>query len=676
MSFSPLARPRQMETELTAPCLVTTTDHLWIPMPDGIRLAARLWMPERAGARPVPAIFEYIPYRKADMVRARDERNHPWLAARGYACLRVDMRGSGDSEGLMPDMYHPDELGDARHVIDWIAAQPWCSGKVGMFGTSWGGTASLQANIDAPGPLKAIIAVCATHDRYEDDIHHMGGSVLTDTVEWGATLPAILAAPPTPNIGPDWQDMWQRRLEAQTFPMEAWLREEARGSYWRHGSVIHQPERLSRPVLAIGGWSDRYSNSVMSLVSARPDLVWGVVGPWGHHYPDQGHPGPAMGFQQLALEWWDAWLKPDRPQAPDWPRLRTWLRGFDRPADALDVRQGEWIETGFVEEQTAPLQLDFHEQALKTGGSGVGNWSVPFDLRVGTAAGDTGYFGRSGGLPLEQGEDNARSLCLETEPLKSDVILFGKAGIELALPAGVEGQVAVRLNDIAPDGTAARVSYGLRNLALDDLLDRASDLLDAGPRQVAIPLHSTAYRFGAGHRIQVALSRSYWPLVWPAATTEALEVTGGRLVLPVMATAPRPLAAPLPAPLDLPERKSNSVICTPALERFRRSEMGGKLHVGWHQPYTELRYAETETCFGYETRADHRIDPADPLSATSCVMHEATYTRPDGVARLRCEVGLRTDGSGWRVDGHLTACWNDERLSDRTWNLTIPREAG
>ena len=401
---------------------VEVTEHLWIPMPDGIRLAARLWLPRSARQAPVPALLEYIPYRKTDMVRARDERNHPFFAEHGYACLRVDMRGSGDSEGQMDDMYSDHELADARHVIAWIAAQPWCVGRVGMFGTSWGGTAALQASIDAPEALKAIIAVCATHDRYEDDIHHMGGCLLTDSIEWGATLPVILGSPPTPNVGNDWRERWKERLEALAFPLEAWMREEARGGYWRHGSVIHQAERLTRPILAVGGWSDRYSNSVMSLVSARPDLVWGVVGAWGHHYPDHGRPGPAMGFQQLALAWWDAWLRDPEPVPPDWPRFRTWLLEFDPPANQIDKRNGRWIESGppGSHVQTGVWQLG--ADGLSRTPSTAGDWAVPFDLRVGQGAGDTGYFGRQGGEPLDQRDDDALSLTFDSPPLDKDCV--------------------------------------------------------------------------------------------------------------------------------------------------------------------------------------------------------------------------------------------------------------
>ena len=221
LAFERAGKPSAQGHEMTEEFQVEDIEHRWIEMPDGVRLSARIWLPKGAGA--VPAILEYIPYRKRDLVRARDARNHPFFAAHGYACLRVDMRGSGDSEGHLSDMYTPDELSDARHVIAWIAAQDWCNGAVGIFGTSWGGTASLQAAGSAPDALKAVIANCATVDRFEDDIHWMGGCVLTDSFEWGATLPAILAAPPdAATVGMDWRAMWEERLNALTFPLENW----------------------------------------------------------------------------------------------------------------------------------------------------------------------------------------------------------------------------------------------------------------------------------------------------------------------------------------------------------------------------------------------------------------------------------------------------------------------
>ena len=178
-------------------CAVQEIEHCWIPMVDGVRLSARLWLPEMHDNLQIPAVLEYIPYRKRDVSRVRDDRIHSFFARHGYASVRVDIRGSGDSEGTMTDMYSDHERNDAIEVIDWIAGQPWCNASVGMMGFSWGGTSSLQAASLRPKALKAIIAVGATNNRFDDDIHHMGGCVLTDTVEWGAHLPAILAYHPT-----------------------------------------------------------------------------------------------------------------------------------------------------------------------------------------------------------------------------------------------------------------------------------------------------------------------------------------------------------------------------------------------------------------------------------------------------------------------------------------------
>lgn len=666
-----------MEPEARAMQQIDVTDHLWIPMPDGVRLGARLWLPQGAQKLPVPALFEYIPYRKADMVRARDERNHPYFAANGYACLRVDMRGSGDSEGHMPDMYAENELSDARHVIEWIAAQPWCDGQVGMFGTSWGGTASLQANIDAPDALKAVIAVCATHDRYEDDIHHKGGCILTDTFEWGATLPAILGAPPTPNVGSDWKERWQARLESLTFPVEAWVREEARGAYWRHGSVIHQSNKLSRPVLAVGGWSDRYSNSVMSLVSARPDLVWGVVGPWGHHYPDQGHPGPGIGFQQLALDWWDRWLKPAKKQS-DWPKLRVWLREYDPPADAIDRRNGAWIESGPSETETKPLVLHLANSGmLETEGALETEMDIPSDLHIGRAAGDTGYFGRYGGLPLDQSEDDALSLVFETAPLEQDVILYGAATACLNVRSESRlRQLSLRLNDVTPEGISARVGLCVRNLALNDMLDADNREEWSGEGQFRINFHTKAYRFLKGHRIRLAIAACYWPIIWPSSDAGQMSLLGGTLTLPVFKGTPKRLQTELPPVLELPLIQNHRILSDPLLTRAQSKEVDGRLTQGWEQPFSEALCTETATAFGYETRAEHSILEGEPMSARSQFEHHARYTRPDGVADILSEVTATCDHRSFFLNGTLTAEWDGTTLAKRVWSVTIPRRLG
>ncbi|HEX2174964.1 MAG TPA: CocE/NonD family hydrolase, partial [Nocardioidaceae bacterium] len=157
-----------MRTVESLPYDVHADEHIWIPMSDGVRLAARLWRPESSDDQPVPAILEYIPYRQRDLSSKRDSIHHPYLAGHGYASLRVDIRGSGDSEGVLVDEYTEQEHRDAEEVLAWLAEQPWCDGRTGMMGISWGGFAALQVAARRPPSLRAIVACSFTDDRYAD----------------------------------------------------------------------------------------------------------------------------------------------------------------------------------------------------------------------------------------------------------------------------------------------------------------------------------------------------------------------------------------------------------------------------------------------------------------------------------------------------------------------------
>ena len=282
---------------------VVETPDMGIVMPDGCRLSARVWMPEDAGSDPVPAVLEHLPYRKRDGTTARDALSHPWMAARGYAMVRVDMRGNGDSEGLMADEYTQQELDDAVSVINWLAEQPWCNGNVGMQGISWGGFNSLQVAAMQPAPLKAIITLCSTVDRYADDIHYKGGCLLNENFGWGSTMWAYSSRAPDPALRRDWREMWLERLENEPFLASEWLKHQHRDAYWKHGSVCEDFSAIKARVLAVGGWGDAYKNAVPQLVEKVG--ANGIVGPWVHKYPHFAVPEPRIGFLQEAQRWWD-----------------------------------------------------------------------------------------------------------------------------------------------------------------------------------------------------------------------------------------------------------------------------------------------------------------------------------------------------------------------------------
>jgi len=298
-----------MKTVRELPRRVREIENLLIPMGDGVRLAARVWLPPDADASPVPAILEMIPYRKRDGTAARDAMIHPYLAGHGYACLRVDIRGSGDSEGVLLDEYLEREQQDAVEAIEWIARQPWCTGRVGMMGISWGGFNSLQVAARRPPQLGAIITLCSTDDRYADDAHYMGGCLLTENMTWGSAIFAHAALPPDPElVGPDWRRLWLQRLEAHHPWIERWLAHQRRDDYWRQGSVCEDYAAIACPVYAIGGWADAYTNAVPRLLQHLKVPRKGLIGPWAHAFPHLASPGPAIGFLQEALRWWDQWL--------------------------------------------------------------------------------------------------------------------------------------------------------------------------------------------------------------------------------------------------------------------------------------------------------------------------------------------------------------------------------
>ena len=660
---------------------VREVEHCWISVSGDVRLSARLWLPETSSGEPVPALLEYIPYRKRDMVRIRDERNHAWFARHGYACVRVDMRGSGDSEGVMTDMYRPEELDDALAVIEWIAAQPWCDGGVGMIGTSWGGTAGLQAALRRPRALRAIIAVCATDNRFDDDIHHMGGCLITDTVEWGATLPAILASPPDPEtVGDGWRRIWRERLEDAAFPLESWIRHETRNAYWRFGAVNESPGDIACPALLVGGWSDRYSATVMNLLAANRERCWGIVGPWGHHYPDLGSPGPGIGFQQEALRWWERWLRGVDNGVDEEPRLKFWMQEYALPSDRLERRPGRWAS----ERRWPSPSITDRDLRLGRGaalrllaGSESETALVPVCPEVGAASGDTGYFGRAGGLPLDQRTDDALSLVFESEPLAEPLEILGAARLEVSLASDRPvAMLAARVNDVPPSGPVSRAAWTVRNLALENFGRTPRRLVPGRVRKFSIDFPNTAYRFRAGHRVRLSISCGYWPLVWPAPRPAriVLHLRDARLVLPTRRVPAEEAPVCFEAPADVKGPGTHPVVPARALVRVAASEDdNGVRRSGWHLPYRCTRFSEIDLEFGVETRAEYRLKMNDPDGASARFEHRLHFARAGWSVDVDGVVELRSTATTYLPSGSLEVRENGEPVFERRWNPVIPR---
>jgi putative CocE/NonD family hydrolase len=352
-------------------------DPTWIPLSDGCRLAARVWLPEDALERPAPVILEAVPYRRRDGTLTGDQGRYAWWAERGFAGVRVDLRGSGDSEGLLLDEYLAQEQDDDVEVIDWLARQPWCNGSVGMIGYSWGGFAGLQVAARRPAALRAVVTVNSTVRRYTDDCHYTGGRVNAhDMLSWATTMLAFDARPPDPAIvGEGWREQWLERLDVAPPMIDRWLSHPLEDDYWKHGSVAFDYDAIDCAVLAVGGWSDPYRNAVLDLVEHLRGPRFGLIGPWAHGYPHETDPGPQIDFLGECERFFGRYLRDDPNGYDDVPSLRAYVQEHDPPSPLQLRRRGRWVAVDrWPRSETATFGL--LDVGLAAGALGAGERSI------------------------------------------------------------------------------------------------------------------------------------------------------------------------------------------------------------------------------------------------------------------------------------------------------------
>ncbi len=660
---------------------VEMQDHVLIKMSDGVSLSARIWRPQTDA--PVPALLEYLPYRKGDWTAPRDAQRHPWYAAHGYASVRVDMRGSGDSEGTMTDEYTEQELTDGVEVVEWLAAQLWCSGSVGMFGISWGGFNSLQIAALAPEALKAIVTVCSTDDRYADDVHYFGGAVLgVDMLGWAATMLAFTARPPDPaRLGERWHSLWTQRLDALEPYLDTWLVHQERDEYWRHGSVCEDYGAIKAAVLAVGGWADPYRNTVFRLLENLSCPTKGIIGPWSHQYPDiQAEPGPAIGFLQETLRWWDRWLKDLPTGVEDDPALRSWMQDSVRPGTRYAVRPGRWLtEPAWPSPNVAPLRTPLASMLCRDA-TGSGPIPVATPQHCGIDAGRFFPFGNPADLPPDQREEDGRSVCFDSAPLTEHREILGLPEARLRITASSAANVIVRLCDVAPDGSSTLVTRGALDLRRRSGMDRTVEVVPGEPIDVLVPMTAIAWQFPPGHRIRLSVSTSYWPWVWPypVAADVELHADGSELTLPVRAAD---VDAPSePVRFEPPEQAPPlDVLFHGASSRAER-EVRYNPETGEWQLIVDPNYGGTRTYpdgleFDTSTRETYAIRAHDPASARCGSEWSIRIRRPDEDWDVGIDVRaqMSVDAGDFVTAHELRTTLNGEQIRHRTWTRRIPR---
>ncbi len=429
--------------------------HVWISMDDGVRLAARLFLP---GELPAPAIVDAIPYRMDDLTASYASEYERLCEEGGFAVCRLDLRGTGSSEGIALDEYNAQEQADICAVIAWLADQEWCTGRVGMYGTSWGGFNSIQVAMERPPALHAIVPIYASDDRYTDDVHYMGGILKAiDLVDWVIYMAACNVLPPVPAVyGDGWREEWLRRIEGTEPWLLRWLEEQDDGPYWRHGSLRPSYERITCPTMIVAGWADGYTNIALRAYEALTCPRRVIIGPWAHASTATSIPGPHIDLVPELIRWFSRWLR-DEPNGIDRePPLAVFMRRSTRPAPDVAEMRGEWrSEPTWPAERLRPTVWrpdgDERDRIVVQGDVGTAAWI--------SCAGKPPWT-----LPDDQREDDALSLTYDW-PLEEELELLGHPRLRLTItsPHPV-AFLSARLCDVFPDGASALVSRGVLNL--------------------------------------------------------------------------------------------------------------------------------------------------------------------------------------------------------------------
>ena len=661
----------QVRTEFPYP--VKVVENIFVPLADGTRLAAKLWLPEGAGK--VPAILEYLPYRKRDGTRYRDQGMHKYLAGHGYACIRLDIRGTGDSDGLIDDEYTVQEQLDGCEAIAWLAAQDWCDGQVSMIGISWGGFNGLQIAARQPEALKTVITVGSTDDRYATDIHWLGGCLSKDNFDWSSTMFAHNDLPPDPAIvGARWREMWRARMEHQRPWILNWLRHQRRDEFWKQGSVCEDFPAIKIPVYAVSGWADNYSETVPRLLAGLSGPRLGLVGPWAHSYPYDVAVAPAIGWLQEVLRWCDHWMKGVETGIMEEPMYRVWMQDSVPPSTCYTERRGRWVaEDSWPSPNITPQKLPLNAGMRLGGAVQAGDAAICSPLWVGLNAGEVGRYGEDADWPGDQREDDGGSLVFLSEPLTEPLEILGAPLVHLHFSSDKpQALVAARLNDVMPDGRSTRVGVGVLNLTHRDSHEPGKTY------GAVVEMDDIAHHFPKGHRLAVALSTAYYPLVWPSPELATLTVKCGDSWLELPVRQPRETDKNLRAFESPEEAQDTPTIAHPTPEaprrRITRDLLSGHITVDYPRWNAATEMPDIEQTHVSSGICRHEITDGDPLSALTFTESRVEIRRTDSTIEHHSIGTLTCDAKDFIVRMQLRISENGTEIFARDWDERIPRD--
>ncbi|HYX79473.1 MAG TPA: CocE/NonD family hydrolase [Actinomycetota bacterium] len=649
-------------------------ENAFVTARDGTRLAVTLYLPEAGG--PWPAILEALPYRKDDVTGPYYREEYERLAAEfGYAVCRLDVRGTGSSEGIPVDEYTAQEHEDIETVIAWLAGREWCTGSVGMYGTSWSGFNSLQVAMRRPPALKAICSIFASDDRYGDDVHYFGGVLKQlDLVDYPTYMEAMNVLPPVPSVfGEGWREEWARRFESYEPWSIRWLEHQTYDDYWKHGSLREDYGSIEAATMLVAGWADGYTNIALRGFAALRCPRRVLAGPWAHASIETSLPGPNIDIVPEMVRWWDRYLKGRDNGVDRDPPIVLFVRRPTTPSAVLSAYRGEWrFEAGWPLDRSGELRLEL-SKAEREG---------PDELAVRGDVGWTAWISCAGGLPWgqpqDQRPDEAYSLVYDWEPLEDELEILGHPVLHATVRSSAEvASLSAKLCDVHPDGTSQLVTRGLLNLTHRNSREAPTPLTPGEPTTVTIELEVTSWVFEAGHRVRLDLAGTDWPNAWPppGPVTLAIERDGSALILPTL-EGPAPVAQ---RPALPPPRKPQAVGESARGDELQEVEWRVEHDVLGRETRAIARYGGPSSGDDVVPALDQRYGGTVGVSiddpGRAWVEAAATYRLefPEATVSARARSSIRSDRDAYEVRIEIEAAEEGLPSRQRTFARRIPR---
>jgi len=651
----------------------------WVTMPDGVRLAADIYWPAGADKQDrFPVLLEYLPYRK-DESRARNYSVYSYFLDHGYIIARVDMRGTGNSEGTtIPYEYSDIELDDGEEVIEWLSRQQWSTGNVGMFGISWGGFNAIQMAMRNPPALKAFVSLMSTELLYQEDVHYMDGIIHTDS--WMMSNDLYNALPGAPDFKLD--EEWIRNRFNVVPSVYTYMRQQRDGPFWDRASARGQYEKIRIPGYHIGGWYDGYRNSLPRMLEHVQAPVKAMIGPWDHYFPHNAWPDPQVEWRREAVRWFDHWLKGKDTGILEEPDFAVYVRNYYPPNPALASVPGHWRwEEGWPIERIEQKNWFAHpDYSLSEKAAEKATHAMNYKPSMGLeGGGPTMWWGSV--TPDQQPMDD-HSLVYDSEPLDAALEILGRPIARLNVSADVSrANWVVRISDVAPDGQVTQVAGAAFNGTHRNSAREPEDIVPGEVFPLDINLHFTSWVFEKGHRIRLAISNAQWPMLWPTPMPMASTVAiggenGARIVLPIV------------PPGEEPAPKFSNPVPDPTLPGYETLDSG---NISGYAAITSIEHDfETGEAFGvatnsgatrypwgierFEEEIEHRTSDVNPAYTSVVGRYKLTEELKNRLLEFEQTVEFTSDEDNFTLKFRRWVLVNGEMFAEKTWEEVIPRD--